>query len=103
MREDEGFEIDVAFDLLPHVVGSSWATLWFRMNRIRRPTAQQFREKVVEYFQMLDPLIRAFPQEENFKELALRIKNRHEEEVRRILTGNNPEIEKRFKRYIDYG
>ena len=49
MRDDDGFEIDRAFDLLPHVVGASWATIWFRMNKIKEPTQEEFRNKVVEY------------------------------------------------------
>ena len=36
MRNDERFEIQRAFDLLPHVVGASWTTVWFRMQGIRR-------------------------------------------------------------------
>ena len=103
MKEDQSFEITRAYDLLPHVVGASWATLWFRMNKRRRPTKVEFREKVAEYFNMLEPLTNAFPQEENFKEITDYAKEKHKEEVRRILTGNNPEIEKRYDRYVDYG
>ena len=29
MRNDERFEIQRAFDLLPHVVGASWTVVWF--------------------------------------------------------------------------
>jgi hypothetical protein len=103
MREDQSFEITRAYDLLPHVVGASWASIWFRMNRRSRPTKEEFREKVAEYFKMLEPLTNAFPQEENFKEIREYVKEKHADEIRRILTGNNPEIEKRYKRYVDYG
>ena len=103
MREDQSFEITRAYDLLPHVVGASWASIWFRMNRRSRPTKEEFREKVAEYFKMLDPLTNAFPEEENFKEIIAYVKERHEDEIRRILTGNNSEIEQRYKRYVDYG
>lgn len=102
MREDEKFEITRAYDLLPHVVGASWASIWFRMNK-KRPTREQFREKVAEYFKMLHPLTDSFPQEENFKEIVGYVKFRHDEEIHRILSGNNSEIEKRYKRFIDYG
>ncbi len=103
MREDQSFEITRAYDLLPHVVGASWASIWFRMNKKRRPTKEEFREKVAEYFKMLVPLTNAFPEEENFKEIIGYIKEKHEDEIRKILTGNNPEIETRYKRYVDYG
>jgi len=103
MRDDNAFEIDRAYDLLPHVVGASWATIWFRLNRIRRPSQDEFRRKVAEYFRILEPLVTVYSQSENFKEIIARIKNRYEEEIERILTGKNQEIEKRFKRYIEYG
>ncbi len=103
MREDLTFEITRAYDLLPHVVGASWASIWFRINKITRPTKEEFREKVAEYFRMLEPLTNAYPQDEHFKEMIDYIKNKHADEIRRIITGNNSEIEKRYKRYIDYG
>ena len=52
MIDDQRFEIQSAFDLLPHVVGCSWATIWFRLNKIKNPTREEFREKVTEYFKM---------------------------------------------------
>ncbi|CUR51238.1 conserved protein of unknown function [Nitrosotalea devaniterrae] len=103
MREDQTFEITRAYDLLPHVVGASWASIWFRMNKIYRPSKEAFREKVAEYFKMLEPLTNAFPPEEQFKDMIAYVKEKHADEIRRILTGNNSEIEKRYKRYIDYG
>ena len=45
MRNDERFEIQRAFDLLPHVVGASWTAVWFRMKGIKKPTREEFREK----------------------------------------------------------
>lgn len=102
MRDDDGFEIDRAFDLLPHVIGASWATIWFRTNKIRRPTKEEFREKVVEYYKMLEPLINAYSRDENFKDMTMHIRNRNYQEIERILTGKNDEIERRYKRYVEY-
>ena len=44
MRDDEKFEIIRALDLLPHITGASWAMLWFRMNGVKNPTKEEFRE-----------------------------------------------------------
>ncbi len=103
MRDYDGFEIDRAFDLLPHVVGASWATVWFRMNRIRRPSVIEFRNKVVEYYKMLGPLADSYPQDENLSDMARHVKTMYQKEMERILAGKNEEIEKRFRRYLDYG
>ena len=44
MRNDERFEIQRAFDLLPHVVGASWTSVWFRLQGIRLGLCVEFRE-----------------------------------------------------------
>ena len=103
MIDDERFEIQSAFDLLPHVVGCSWATIWFRLNKIKKPTREEFREKVTEYFKMLDPLMNVYDQKENFGEIIDYLKKRNAIELEKISTGKNPEVEKRYDRYIDYG
>ena len=103
MRDDERFEIERAFDLLPHVVGASWATLWFRLNGIKNPSAEEFREKTIEYFQRLDDLNNSFPTTLEFEGLVKFIKWRNESEIKKIKNGENNEIEKRYQRYIDYG
>ncbi len=103
MRDDQQFEIQSAFDLLPHVVGCSWASIWFRINKIKNPTREEFREKVVEYFKMLEPLLNAYPQSEDFKEIVSYANNRNIQELEKITMGKNPEVEKRYDRYVDYG
>ena len=103
MREVVGFEIDMAFHLLPHVVGASWATIWFRMNNIKSPGAAEFRNKVAEYFKLLDPLVSSYPMEEKFADMSRHVRMLYQKEMERILSGKNEEIDKRFKRYLDYG
>lgn len=103
MRNDQRFEIERAYDLLPHVVGASWATIWFRLNGIKKPTKEEFRCKVIEYFETLQNLSQSFPNEEQFFPIKNYIKDRHIEEIEKIENGKNPEIEKRYSRYIDYG
>jgi len=103
MIDDERFEIQSALDLLPHVVGCSWATIWFRLNKIKNPTKEEFREKVVQYFKMLEPLVNVYPQDKNFEEIVTYLKKRNSIELDKINSGKNPEVEKRYERYVDYG
>ena len=103
MRDDQRFEIQSAFDLLPHVVGCSWATIWFRLNKIKKPTREEFREKVTEYFKLLDPLVNVYEQNENFEEIISYLKKQNAIELEKINAGKNLEVEKRYDRYIDYG
>lgn len=103
MRQDQKFEIERAFDLLPHVVGSSWAVMWFRLQGIRKPTEEEYREKVIEYFNKLAPLFLSFPDDEKFNEIKEYVEKRKSMETENILKGINKEVEKRYERYVDYG
>ena len=103
MRNDERFEIERAIDLLPHVIGASWAMTFFRLKKIRNPTKEEFREKVVQYFKMLEPLVNVYPQDKNFEEIVTYLKKRNSIELDKISSGRNPEVEKRYERYVDYG
>ncbi len=103
MRNDERFEIQRAFDLLPHVVGASWTAVWFRMNGIKKPTREEFREKTLEYLQLVEPVFGSYPDKEEFTEIIKYIEFRKNEEYTKIKSGENNEIETRYDRYVDYG
>ncbi len=103
MREDQLFEIERALDLLPHIVGGSWAMIWFRMEGIKNPTKEEFRNKVIEFFLKLEPLFKSFEANESLSDINSYIKNRLKNEIKQIELGGNKEIEKRYQRYIDYG
>lgn len=103
MREDQRFEIERAYDLLPHVVGASWACVWFRINQIKKPSKEEFRQKTIEYMAVLENLADLYPSEDQFADIKSYMKNRYRQEIEKILEGKNPEIEKRYARYVDYG
>lgn len=103
MRDDDRFEIARAFDLLPHVAGASWAAAWFRMSGEKSPSADRFRAKAAEFFDSLDPLFRSLPEDGGFAGISGYVRSRRAEERRKMLAGENPEIEKRHRRYLDYG
>ena len=103
MRNDERFEIQRAFDLLPHVTGSSWAVIWFRMKGIKKPTREEYREKTLEYFKKISPVFDSFPKDEEFTEINKYIEFRKNDEYEKIKSGENEEVETRYDRYVDYG
>jgi hypothetical protein len=103
MREDQRFEIERAYDLLPHVVGASWACVWFRIHQIKNPSKEEFRQKTIEYLAALENLAELYPSEDQFADIRSYMKNRYRQEIEKILEGKNQEIEKRYARYVDYG
>jgi len=103
MRNDERFEIERALDLLPHVVGASWAMTYFRLKKIRNPTKEEFRQKTIEYLIKIEPLIGSFSNDKVFSGIQEYIEKRIIIEIEKIRTGTNKEVEKRYVRYRDYG
>ena len=103
MRDDERFEIERAFDLLPHVVGASWASVWFRMMGRRRPTREEYRAKALEFLRLMEPVFCSFPDEPGFEDIRRYVRARRDREYAGIGEGANGEIEKRYDRYVDYG
>lgn len=103
MRNDERYEIQRAFDLLPHVIGCSWATVWFRMKGIKSPTREEFREKTIEYFIKIEPVFNSYPKEEEFQAIQKYIEFRKNDVIQKIKDGSSYEVEKRYDRYVDYG
>lgn len=103
MRDDERFEIERAFDLLPHVAGASWAVIWYRLNGIKKPTREEFHDKVLEYFELLNPLFESYSKSKVLEDISKYVKQRKNSEIEKIKQGLNPEIEKRYDRYLDYG
>jgi hypothetical protein len=103
MRNDERYEIQRAFDMLPHIAGSSWAVIWFRMKGIKKPSREEYREKTLEYFKKISPVFDSFPKEKEFDEINKYIEYRRHEEIEKITSGENDEVETRYDRYVDYG
>jgi hypothetical protein len=103
MRQDQKFEIERAFDLIPHVIGASWAVAWFRFTGVRHPTREQYRERVARYVDLLEPLFGDFAGDGRLNDLHGYIRRRRDEEIGRIMEGRNKEVEKRYDRYVDYG
>ena len=103
MSNDERFEIERSIDLLPHVIGASWAMTYFRLMKIKNPTKEEFREKTIEYFMKIEPLLESFSNDKVFVDIQNYIATRSVIEIEKIRNGENKEVEKRYARYKDYG
>ena len=88
---------------MPHVVGASWAVIWFRMKGIKKPTRDEYREKTLEFLKKIEPVFESYPKEPEFLEIIKYIEFRKNEEYERIKSGENKDVETRYDRYVDYG
>ena len=69
----------------------------------RRGGREEFREKSIEYLQLVEPVFNSYPKDEEFTEICKYIEFRKKEEYRKIKDGESKEIEVRYDRYVDYG
>jgi hypothetical protein len=96
------FEMDRLMEDLAKIYSTACATSWFKIMGSKKPTKEEFRNKVVEFMKHFEYTLATFPQTpaaDQFKEYA---KKNLDSEIARVLAGENKEVEKRYKYYVDY-
>ena len=96
------FEIERLIEDLAKIYSTGCATSWFKIMDNKRPTREEFRDKVVTFMRHFEHSLSTFPQTQQadqFREYSMGIL---ESEIREVLSGNNKEVEKRYKYYVDY-
>ena len=96
------FEIDRLVEDLAKIYSTACATSWYKIMGNKRPTREEFRGKVVEFMKHFEHTLSTFPDspEANlFREYA---RKNLEHEIALVLSGENKEVEKRYKYYVDY-
>ena len=80
------------------------ATTWFKVTSNKKPTLDDYRKKVVEFMNLFEAsLSSGFQDAQNSKELLDYVKKGVKDQTTTVLSGNNKEVEKRYKYYVDYG
>jgi hypothetical protein len=96
------FEVERLVEDLAKIYATACATSWFKLTQNKKPTREEFRNKVVEYMRHFNYSLQAFPQSpeaDNFRNYA---RGLLESEIQGILSGKNNEVEKRYRYYADY-
>jgi len=96
------FEIERLVEDLAKIYSTACATSWYRVNNISKPTIAEFRNKVIEFMKHFEYTLSTFPhtkESENFKTFASILLNK---EIERVQNGENKEVEKRYKYFVDY-
>lgn len=96
------FEIERLVEDLAKIYSTACATSWYKVNNITNPTIAEFRNKVIEFMKHFEYSLSSFPQNsesEKFKKYAYSLLNK---EIERVQNGENKEVEKRYKYFVDY-
>lgn len=96
------FEIDRLVEDLAKIYSTACASSWFKVTGSKRPTKEEFRAKVVEFMKHFEYTLSTFPsnaEADAFREHAGKVL---QAEIARVVSGENKEVEKRYKYFVDY-
>lgn len=94
------FEIERLVEDLAKLYSCSCASSWFKVEGLRNPTRDEFRNKVVEYMHHFENTLDTFPstpESENFKKYT---RGLLEKEYKLVLQGDNKDVEKRYNYFV---
>lgn len=95
------FEIDRLVEDLAKIYCTACATTWFKLTKVK-PMPTEFRAKVVEFMEQFEYTLSTFPkgqEVDQFRDYARKMLQR---EIEKVLQGNNKEVEKRYRYYVEY-
>ena len=96
------FEIERLIEDLAKIYSTACASTWFKIEGNEHPTKEEFRDKVVTFMRHFEHSLSTFPQTQEADQLREYSMGILESEIREVLSGNNKEVEKRYKYYVDY-
>lgn len=97
------FELDRILEDIGKIYAAPSATVWFKVNHKNNPTQEEYHEKVVEFIKKFENLlISCFPHNDHSDYLKDYISKNIRSAISSVITGNNKEIERRYRYYVDY-
>jgi len=96
------FEMDRLVEDLAKLYSTACATSWFKITGNKRPTHEEFRNKVAEFMKHFEYTLASYPQTpaaDQFRDYA---RKSLANEIANVVAGENKEVEKRYKYYVDY-
>ncbi len=94
------FEMARVIEELAKAYPAQCATTWFKVTRNLNPSEDEYRNKVVEYMKQFEFLLATYPQGPEKEKLKDIVKSGLEREIKKVLDGDNNEVEKRYKHYV---
>jgi hypothetical protein len=95
------FEMERVIEELAKAYPAQCATTWFKITKNHKPSKEEYRNKVVEYMRQFEYLLATYPQCLEKDELKDLVKISLAREIERVIKGNNNDVERRHKHYVD--
>jgi len=97
------FELDRVLEDIAKTYAAPSATVWFKVTNNGKPSQDEYHEKVIEFIKKFeDLLISCFPNNEHSDYLKEYISKNIRCGISLVNAGNNKEVERRYRYYVDY-
>jgi hypothetical protein len=96
------FEINRLIEDLAKLYSTACATSWFKIAGNKRPSKEEFRHRVVEFMKHFEYTLATFPQTPAADQFREQARKSLEKEIAKVLAGDNKDVEKRYKYYVNY-
>jgi hypothetical protein len=96
------FEVDRVIEDLAKSYSTAFATAWFRIMGKKKPSKEEFRAKVVEFMNHFEYTLSTFPETPAANGFRSHAKQALTTEISRVVSGENKEVEKRYRYFVEY-
>jgi hypothetical protein len=96
------FEIDRLIEDLAKLYSTQLAVSWFKVNKNKKPTKEEFRELVVDFMNDFENTLSKFPDTDEGSKFKNYTKSQLEKQIQFVVDGKNKEVEKRYKYFAEY-
>ena len=97
------FEIERVVEELAKNYAAPCSTTWFKVTNNRKPSTEEYREKVVEFMKQFESILSMqLPTGEQATFCLDYVKRLLNRQILLIRRGNNKEVERRFQYYVNY-
>jgi hypothetical protein len=99
----EYFEIDRVIEELPKNYAAPCTTTWFKVTNNKRPSKEEYRKKVIEFMKHFEhTLSNYYPDSAQKEQLTEYVKRGLQKTIHSVKIGNDKEVERRYRYYVDY-
>ena len=96
------FEIDRLIEDLAKLYSTQFAVSWFKVNKNKNPTKEEFRKLVVDFMKDFENTLSKFSDTDEGTKFKNYTKSQLEKQIQFVIDGKNKEVEKRYKYYAEY-
>jgi hypothetical protein len=104
LKNIDFFELDRVLEDIAKTYAAPSATVWFKVNNNSKPTQEEYHQKVIEFIKKFEDLIKSnYPSDNEYSNyLKEYISKNIRYGISSINAGNNKEVERRYRYYVDY-